>query len=131
MTAPSYHRMYLRYPMHYPVIFGWASCVGEGLLTNLSFSGCSVSCDRTPLVGAEVCMSLLLPDHRKAFAIEGGMVKWAEGRLFGVEFERLPVDARQRLNRTLRRELIRRLEVRSHGPGQSTMQGVIPRHQPI
>lgn len=118
MTAWSYRRIYLRYPAHYPVIFGWESCVGEGLLTNLSFSGCSVLCDRTPRVGTEVRMSVLLPDHAKSLAIEGGLVKWAEGQLFGMEFLQFPLDARQRLNRTLRQALIHRLQTRSNRPDQ-------------
>ena len=110
MPVLSYRRNYLRYPMHYPVIVGWESCVGEGHLTNLSFSGCSVLSDHTPLVGTAVRVSLLLPDQAKAFSIEGGTIKWANGRLFGLEFHPLPLDARQRLNRTLRQALIHRLQ---------------------
>jgi hypothetical protein len=121
MTDRSYRRNYLRYPMQYPVIFGWVSCVGEGLLSNLSFKGCSITCDRTPLVGAEVRVSLLLPGHRKALAIEGGTVKWAEGRLFGVEFHHLPLEARQRLNRTLRRALIHGVRGYTSRPDQPTV----------
>jgi hypothetical protein len=121
MTNLSYRRNYLRYPMRYPVICGWVSCVGEGLLTDLSFSGCSVLCDRTPLVGTAVRVSVLLPDHTKALSIEGGIIKWAKGRLFGVEFQRLPLDARQRLNRTLRQALIHRLQAQSSRPNQPTV----------
>ena len=131
MVHLSHRRIYPRYPICYPVIFGWVSCVGEGLLTDLSFSGCSVLCDRTPLVGTEVRVSVLLPDHTKALSIEGGTIKWANGRLFGMEFLRLPLDARQRLNRALRQALIHCLEARSSRPVRSTVQGVIPRHHPI
>ena len=131
MPALSHRRNYLRYPMDYPVIFGWVSCVGEGLLTDLSFSGYSVLCDHTPLVGTAVRVSVLLPDHTKALSIEGGTIKWAESRRFGVEFRHLPPDARQRLNRTLRRALIHHLEAHSSRLGRLTGQGVLPRHLPI
>ena len=117
--------------MDYPVIFGWVSCVGEGLLTNLSFSGFSVLSDHTPLVGTAVRVSVLLPDHTKALSIEGGTIKWVGRRQFGVEFRHLPPDARQRLNRTLRLALIHHLEAYSSRLGRPTGQGVIPRHQPI
>lgn len=113
MAVQSHRRSYLRYPMHYPVIFGWESCVGEGHLTTLSFNGCSVLSDRAPLVGTAVRVSLLLPDHAKALSIEGGIIKWAKGLRFGLEFQPLPLDARQRLNRTLRQALIHRLQTHS------------------
>lgn len=110
MTNLLYRRIYLRYPMHYPAIFGWDSYVGEGRLTNLSFSGCSVLCDRTPLVGTTVRICLLLPDHTKSLPIEGGTIKWAAGQLFGMGFGSLPRTVRQRLNHTLRQALIHRLQ---------------------
>ncbi|MBM4127549.1 MAG: PilZ domain-containing protein [Nitrospira sp.] len=131
MTHPSYRRTYLRYPMRYPVIFGWESCVGEGLLTNLSFNGCSVLCHRTPSVGMDLKVSLLLPDLSKALSIEGGTIKWAEDQLFGVEFHPLPLHTRQRLNRTLRLALIHRLQAHSSQPDHSVIQGIVPRHLPI
>jgi hypothetical protein len=115
MAYQSYYRTYPRYPMQYPIIFKWVTCVGEGLLTNLSFSGCSVLCDHTPLVGAEVRVGILLPDQTQALSIESGTIKWVDDRRFGVEFHPLPLDARQRLNRTLRKALIYRLNLH---PGQ-------------
>jgi hypothetical protein len=119
MTDRSYRRIYLRYPMQYPLMFGWASCVGEGLLTNLSFSGCSVLCERTAFVGTEIRVGVLLPDQTRALAIEGSMIKWAEGRRFGVEFGRMSLAARQRLNRTLRQALIHHLPRHCRQSGQS------------
>lgn len=117
MASLSYSRIYPRYQLHYPVIFpvifGGAPFVGEGVLTNLSFSGCSVLSDREVLCGSIVRVSILLPDQAQAAAIELGTIKWVEGHQFGVEFVRLPVETRQRLNRWLRTELIHRLKTRS------------------
>ncbi len=121
MASRSYHRIYPRYPMQYPIIFGWASGVGEGHVTNLSFSGCTVQYDRSPLVGAEVRVSLLLPDRTQALSIEGGTITWVEGCQFGVEFQRLALDARQRLNRILREALIHRLKTHPSRPVQPNM----------
>lgn len=121
MVSQSYHRIYLRYPTQYSIIFGWTSGVGEGLVTNLSFNGCTVQCDRTPLVGAEVRVSILLPDQTQALSIERGAIKWVDGDQFGVEFQRLALDCRQRLNHILRKALIHRLKTHSSRPDQSNV----------
>lgn len=106
MVDLPYQRIYPRYLMQYPLIFGGAAGVGEGHLTNLSFNGCSVLCDRTLDVGMKVCLGVFLPDHPQALAIDGGTIKWAEDGQFGVEFQFLSLRSRQLLNRILRQALI-------------------------
>jgi hypothetical protein len=113
MALPHYSRTYHRFPLHYPVIFGGAPFVGEGVLTNLSLMGCSILCDREVLCGSEVRVSVLLPNQTPALSIELGTVKWVQGEQFGVEFLSLPFEARQRLNTTLRVELIGLLKARA------------------
>ena len=113
MAPPHYSRTYHRFPLFYPVIFGGAPFVGEGILSNLSLMGCSVMCDREVLCGSDVRVSVLFPDQMPALSIDLGTIKWVQGNQFGVEFLRLPFEARQRLNRTLRIELIEWLKTRS------------------
>lgn len=113
MAPPYYSRTYHRFPLFYPVIFGGAPFVGEGILTNLSLMGCSVICDREVLCGSEVRVSVLLPNQTPALSIALGMVRWVQGHQFGVEFLLLPLETRQRLNSTLRIELIQLLKTRS------------------
>jgi hypothetical protein len=113
MASPRYSRIYHRFPLFYPVIFGGAPFVGEGILSNLSLMGCSVVCDREVLCGSDVRVSVLLPNQTPALSIDLGTIKWVQGNQFGVEFLRLPLEARQRLNRTLRIELIELLKTRS------------------
>lgn len=113
MASLSYSRIYPRYRLRYPVVFGGAPFVGEGILINLSFSGCSVLCDREVQCGSHIRVSVLLPDQAHALTIELGTVKWVEGNQFGVEFLRLPQETRQRLNSRLRTELIQLLKSRS------------------
>jgi hypothetical protein len=113
MAPPHYSRTYHRFPLHYPVVFGGAPFVGEGILTNLSLKGCSVLCDREVLRGSDVRVSVLLPDQRTALSIELGTIKWVQGEQFGVEFLRVPLEARQRLNSMLRVELIGLLKARA------------------
>ncbi len=66
VASLSYSRIYPRYQLHYPIIFGGAPFIGEGALTNLSFRGCSVLCDREVLCGSDVRVSILLPDQAQA-----------------------------------------------------------------
>ncbi|HKQ35422.1 MAG TPA: PilZ domain-containing protein [Nitrospiraceae bacterium] len=113
MAPRPYSRTYHRFPIFYPVIFGGAPFVGEGILTNLSLMGCSVMSDREVLCGSDVRVSVLLPNQRPALSIELGTIKWVQGYEFGVEFLRVPFEARQRLNSTLRIELIELLKTRS------------------
>jgi hypothetical protein len=113
MAPRQYSRTYHRFPLFYPVVFGGAPFVGEGVLTNLSLMGCSVMCDQEVLCGSDVRVSVLLPDETPALSIDLGTIKWVQGCEFGVEFHRLPFEARQRLNRTLRIELIQLLKTRS------------------
>ena len=113
MAPPHYSRAYHRFPLFYPVIFGGAPFVGEGMLTNLSLSGCSILSDRPVLVGSDVRVSVLVPNQTQALSIDLGTIKWVQGHEFGVEFLRLPLEARQRLDRMLRIELIEWLKIRS------------------
>lgn len=114
MPIRQYSRTYHRFPLFYPVIFGGVPFVGEGILTNLSLKGCSIMSDREVLCGSDVRMSVLLPNQRPALSIDLGTVKWVQGYEFGVEFHRLPLDARQRLDSALRTELIELLKTRSN-----------------
>ena len=114
MAPRPYSRAYHRFPLFYPVIFGGAPFVGEGILTNLSLMGCSVMSDREVLCGSEVRVSVLLPNQMPVLSIDLGTIKWVQGHEFGVEFLRLPIEARQRLNSMLRTELIHLLKIRSN-----------------
>jgi len=113
MATLHYSRTYHRFPLFYPVIFGGAPFVGEGILTNLSLKGCSVMGDREVLCGSDVRVSVLLPNQAPTLSIDLGTIKWVQGHQFGVEFLRLPLEARQRLNSTLQIELIHLLKTRS------------------
>lgn len=98
-----------RFSVTYPVIFGGAPFVGEGTLTDLSASGCAIVCDRTVLSGSYVRLNVLIPDHSPSLAIDLGKIRWVRGRVFGVEFIRLPAIARRQLDRAIWNRLLRSL----------------------
>lgn len=98
-------RIHHRIPVAYPVIFGGAPFIGEGVLSNLSLSGCSVTCERTVLVGSYVKLSVILPDPASSLFIELGKIRWVQKHTFGVEFIRLPTITRHRLDRVMSEQL--------------------------
>lgn len=98
-------RIHHRLPVAYPVIFGGAPFVGEGVVSNLSLSGCSVTCERTVLTGSYVKLSVILPDPTSSLFIELGKIRWVRKHTFGVEFIRLPTITRHRLDRVMSEQL--------------------------
>lgn len=110
---PGYFRSYHRFPVAYPVIFGGAPFVGEGTVSNLSLTGCSVSCEKTVLIGSFIKMSVFMPNPTQSLFIELGKVRWVQGDAFGVEFIRLPTFARHRLDRILWERMTKLMETQS------------------
>lgn len=94
-------RIHQRLPVAFPVIFGGAPFVGEGVVSNLSLSGCSVTCERTVLTGSYVKLSVILPDPTSSLFIELGKIRWVQNNTFGIEFIRLPTITRYRLDRVM------------------------------
>ena len=98
-------RIHHRLPVDYPVIFGGAPFVGEGVVSDLSLSGCAITCERTVLAGSYIKLSVLLPDPTSSLFIELGKIRWVKGNAFGIEFIRVPTLTRHRLDRVVSQEL--------------------------
>ena len=94
-------RIHRRLPVAYPVIFGGAPFVGEGMVSDLSLSGCAVTCERTVLAGSYIKLSVVLPDPTSSLFIELGKIRWVRENAFGVEFIRVPTLTRHRLDRVV------------------------------
>lgn len=114
--TPLDSRSYHRYSVSFPVIFGGAPFVGEGTVTNLSLTGCSIVCERTVLTGSEVKLSVILPDPTSSLFIELGKVRWVRKNVFGIEFIRVPTSSRYRLDRVVWEQLTTLLESRTSIP---------------
>lgn len=80
-----------------PVMFSGALFIGEGLIHNLSQTGCLVECDRRMLEGSYMAVRLLLPDTTHALIIELAAVRWIREEYFGIEFLKLPTSDQARL----------------------------------
>jgi hypothetical protein len=81
------------------------------VVSNLSLSGCSVTCERTVLTGSYVKLSVLLPDPTSSLYIELAKIRWVQQNTFGVEFIRLPTISRHRLDRVVTQQLIPEFEL--------------------
>ena len=75
------------------------------MVSDLSLSGCSVTCERTVLSGSYIKLSIVLPDPTSSLFIELGKIRWVKENTFGVEFIRLPTLTRHRLDRVVSQEL--------------------------
>ncbi len=78
-------------------MFSGALCIGEGLIHNLSHTGCLVECNRSMLEGSYRAVRLLLPDTIHALIIELAAVRWIRAEYFGMEFLKLPTCDQARL----------------------------------
>ena len=94
-------RIHPRLPVAYPVIFGGAPFVGEGVMSDLSLSGCSVTGDGPVLMGSSIKLRVVLPDPTSSLFIELGKIRWVKEHTFGVEFIRIPTITRHRLDQVI------------------------------
>ncbi len=78
-------------------MFAGAPGIGEGVIHNLSESGCLIECERKVLEGSYVTVRLWLPDQVRALVIELAAIRWVREHYFGMEFLRLPAPDRSRL----------------------------------
>lgn len=84
-----------------PVMFTGAPFIGEGILHNLSRTGCRVECDRTVLQGSYMTVRLLLPDDIRSLSIDLAAVRWVREQYFGIEFLRFTASEQTRLEQFL------------------------------
>ena len=71
------------------------------MVSDLSFSGCSVTCERTVLAGSYIKLSVVLPYPTSSLFIELGKIRWVREKAFGVEFIHVPTLTRHRLDRVM------------------------------
>ncbi len=81
------------------ITFSGDEMVGQGLVTNLSLSGCVVESDHTLRRGDYVALRLHVPGDDSPLETELAAVRWARGRKFGVEFIRASKKTQSQLRR--------------------------------
>ena len=97
----TFQRMRDRLGVVCPVMFASPQFIGEGVLHNLSRTGCRVECDRSIRQGSYITIRLLIPSSVHSLRIEVAAVRWAQEKYFGIEFLRLPLCEQARLQQFL------------------------------
>jgi len=103
-TVPHEQRRHVRYPVEYAGSFSAKDIQTNGIILNLSISGCRALSD-VPVSAVELGVSIEVPRRQNPLEILAATVRWTRGTEFGVEFVRIDPDQQRRL-----RELIQENE---------------------
>jgi hypothetical protein len=78
-----------------PVIFTMGSQVGEGRVLDITIPGCLIESPVTVQKAQSLQLKMCLPGLRTPFTVTLGVIRWTNGKQFGVEF--IKMDESQRL----------------------------------
>jgi c-di-GMP-binding flagellar brake protein YcgR len=98
-------RMSERFPVRIDVIFSTVGMDTEakGTITDLSKGGCRAESHVPPKAGAEVRLSIMMPDYAWPLKVDRAIVRWMKHRYFGIEFLSMHSSQRDRLARFIMR----------------------------
>ena len=94
-------REYPRVTVQLPVSLSSNGVAGGGLVTGLSARGCTVVSDELIQTGTSLALRIQLPEQYAPLKVDLAEVRWAQGREFGLEFLRLRLEEKTRLQRFL------------------------------
>ena len=77
-----------RFPVQFIMSFSGGAIVGEGAVSDLSKGGSKVTVVDTDEVppGSYLTLHLSLPDQAPTLVIDMAVVRWSQGKEFGVQF---------------------------------------------
>lgn len=96
-------RKYLRYPVYCPVVFSRGRFIGTGTLSSVSRSGWKIASNKSLPIGASATLRIFLSDGHPPLEVIKAVVRWAQGREFGLELLHLLPEERERLRRFVTR----------------------------
>ncbi len=91
-----------RLPIHCPIVFMGDHMVGKGTVTDLSISGCGVESTTLLRKGAQLALSVNMPDEKDPMDINLASVRWSLGGKFGLEFVRIGSRERARITKLVK-----------------------------
>lgn len=77
--------------------FGDDDFEGEAKVLDVSTNGCSVESSIDVKIGMMLKLSLFLPDFKWPLRVDQAMVRWIDGKQFGLEFISIRLAQRERL----------------------------------
>ena len=92
-------RDYARFAVELPVSLSGSGVAGGGLVSGLSARGCTVVSDELIQAGTTLALHIQLPGQYAPLKVDLAEVRWAQGREFGLEFVRLRLEEKARLQR--------------------------------
>lgn len=72
---------------------------GEGVIIDLSKSGCAAESETAVAVGMMLDLTIFLPDYDWQLHLNRSVVRWVHGQTFGLEFQNVRPVYRERLRR--------------------------------
>ena len=87
----------LRIPVGYPASIQSDTVAGEGVLLDLSPTGCRMRSDIALNAGAYLALQIAVAQEPIPLAVEVSVVRWCKNGHFGVEFLRYSQGARERV----------------------------------
>lgn len=94
-------RVPIRYRVSYSGAEGARIVRGEGILKNLSKSGCKILSTATISLGSRLTLLLYLEDTQSPIRLNDTLVSWVAKESFSVKFPRLSPEQRQRLQEVI------------------------------
>jgi hypothetical protein len=94
-------RCRMRVPVGYPASIQSDTGAGEGVLLDLSPTGCRMRSDIALNEGAYLALQIAISQGRTPLAVEVSIVRWCKDGHFGVEFLRYSQGARERVTNLL------------------------------
>ena len=94
-------RCRLRVPVGYPASIQSDTGAGEGVLLDLSPTGCRMRSDIALNAGAYLALKIAISQERPPLAVEVSVVRWCKDGHFGVEFLRYSQGDRERVTNLL------------------------------
>jgi hypothetical protein len=77
--------------------FGDDDLEGEAKVLDVSTNGCSVESSIDVKIGMMLKLSLFLPDFKWPLRVDQAIVRWIDGKQFGLEFTSIRLAQRERL----------------------------------
>lgn len=94
-------RCRLRVPVGYPASIQSDTGAGEGVLLDLSPTGCRMRSDIALNAGAYLALQIAISQEPTPLAVEVSVVRWCKDGHFGVEFLRYSQGDRERVTNLL------------------------------